>query len=101
MIEQRLNADLSVLRRGHGRLLEEKAVLRDQATKLMEAMRVLDSYWDPHASPGFESEYLPLSTKLNSLTDGMDTLAGCMDFALKTYLGCENAAADSVRATNL
>ena len=101
MNEQRLNVDISVLRRGHGKLTEETAILRTQTAKLLEAVCELDSCWEPQTEFGFKNESLPLLTKLNSLTDGMTTLTECMDFALKTYLGCENAAADSIRATNL
>jgi len=91
---------MSVLRRGRGRLAEETAILRNQAAKLLEAVCELDSCWEPQAALDFEKRIHPVLSKLNALAGGMDTLAACMNFALKTYLGCENAAADSVRATN-
>lgn len=98
MNSDKLSIDLNVLKRMHGTLSIEIACLQKQTVQLREAVEELDSSWEPRSMMSFNAEFVGTYNHLNILIESMKVLESCMSYALNTYIGCEYAATDSIRA---
>lgn len=98
MNSDKLSIDLNILKRMHGTLSIEIAYLQKIIVQLRESVDELDTSWEQEFMTNFNAEFVSAYNHLNILIESMKVLERCMSYALNTYIGCEYAAMNSIKA---
>ena len=86
---QEISINTSTLSGDIDKLQQQLNAIRNDLTKMYQAVRVLDTMWDGPANEAFNIQFNQDKNDMTELCNTVQKIIDCMEYAKKEYNSCE------------